>query len=194
MPTPLQQIMPTIYYAQINSPLGQLTAIGDGHFLTGLYLPEHKGWLGPNVSTVHDEAPFGEVRTQLAEYFAGERQAFDLPLKLLGTSFQLRVWQELARIPFGETITYAQLAERVGNSKASRAVGAANGRNPISIIVPCHRVIGASGTLTGYAGGVEKKQWLLEHERAVAARFANADPKLAASRSKKPPVYSPGAK
>lgn len=170
--------MSTTYYAHINSPLGQLTAIGDGHFLTGLYLPEHKGWLGPVASAVHDDAPFREVRNQLAAFFAGERQQFDLPLKLLGTPFQLRVWQELAQIPVGKTITYAQLAERVGNSKASRAVGAANGRNPISIIVPCHRVIGASGTLTGYAGGVEMKRCLLDHEHAVVEKSAITDQKL----------------
>jgi methylated-DNA-[protein]-cysteine S-methyltransferase len=162
--------MPTTYYAHVNSPLGQLTAIGDGHFLTGLYLPQHKGWLGPDASARHDDAPFREVRDQLAEYFAGERRVFELPLKLLGTPFQLRAWQELARIPFGETITYAQLAKRVGNANASRAVGAANGRNPISIIVPCHRVIGASGMLTGYAGGVERKRSILEQERRFSTR------------------------
>ena len=115
------------------------------------------------------DAPFAAVREQLAEYFAGERQQFDVPLKLAGTPFQQRVWQELVRIPFGTTITYAQLAQRVGKPTASRAVGHANGRNPISIIVPCHRVIGANGKLTGYAGGVEKKQWLLEWERDAAA-------------------------
>jgi methylated-DNA-[protein]-cysteine S-methyltransferase len=178
----------TTYYCHIDSPLGQLTAAGDGRLLSGLYLPEHKGWLGPDASARHDDKPFGEVRKQLAECFAGERQAFDLPLKLLGTAFQLRVWQELARIPFGETITYAQLAERVGNSKASRAVGAANGRNPISIIVPCHRVIGASGTLTGYAGGVERKRWLLGHERAVVAKRTQ----LRTAQQKAPGVFTGG--
>src|SRR5205807_4847601 len=112
---------------------------------------------------------FTRVRKQLAEYFAGERRQFDVPLKLAGTPFQQRVWLELARIPFGTTITYAELAQRLGRPTASRAVGHANGRNPISIIVPCHRVIGADGKLTGYAGGLDKKQWLLAWERQVAA-------------------------
>jgi methylated-DNA-[protein]-cysteine S-methyltransferase len=105
------------------------------------------------------------VREQLAEYFAGERREFDVPMQLAGTAFQRRVWEELVRIPYGTTITYAELARRVGRPTAVRAVGAANGRNPISILVPCHRVIGADGKLTGYGGGVERKQWLLELER-----------------------------
>jgi methylated-DNA-[protein]-cysteine S-methyltransferase len=109
------------------------------------------------------------VREQLDEYFAGERQEFDVPLKLEGTPFQRGVWRELARIPFGTTITYAELARRIGRPTASRAVGHANGRNPISILVPCHRVVGAGGQLTGYAGGVDKKRWLLERERRVTA-------------------------
>ncbi len=104
------------------------------------------------------------VRDQLAEYFAGERTEFDIPLKLAGTPFQNRVWQELARIPFGVTISYGELARRVGQPTASRAVGSANGKNPISIIVPCHRVIATSGNLTGYGGGLPNKQWLLQHE------------------------------
>ena len=130
-------------------------------------MPQHKGWRGPDASWQQSDAPFAAVREQLAEYFAGERQQFDVPLKLAGTPFQQRVWQELVRIPFGTTITYAQLAQRVGQPTASRAVGHANGRNPISIIVPCHRVIGANGKLTGYAGGVDKKQWLLAWERVA---------------------------
>ena len=107
------------------------------------------------------------MRAQLAEYFAGQRQQFDVPFKRSGTPFQQRVWQELVRIPFGTTITYAQLAQRIGQPTAARAVGHANGRNPISIIVPCHRVIGADGKLTGYAGGIDNKQWLLAWERGA---------------------------
>jgi methylated-DNA-[protein]-cysteine S-methyltransferase len=160
---------PTTYYSDIDTPLGQMVVRGDGQFVTGLYLPTHKGWRGPDAAWRQSDAPFVAVREQLAEYFAGERQQFDMPLKLAGTPFQQRVWQELVRIPFGTTITYAQLAQRVGRPTASRAVGAANARNPISIIVPCHRVIGADGKLTGYAGGLDKKQWLLAFERGAAA-------------------------
>jgi methylated-DNA-[protein]-cysteine S-methyltransferase len=160
----------TIYYSTIDAPLGRLFVQGDGQFVTGLFMPSHKGWLGPDASWKQSDVPFAAVREQLAEYFAGQRQQFDLPLKLAGTPFQQRVWQELVRIPFGTTITYAQLAQRVGRPTASRAVGHANSRNPISILVPCHRVIGADGKLTGYAGGLDKKQWLLAWEcRATAA-------------------------
>ena len=159
----------TTYYSYIDSPLGQIFVQGDGQFVTGLYLPMHKGWRGPDAAWRRSDAPFAALREQLAEYFAGQRRQFDVSLKYAGTPFQRRVWQELVRIPFGTTITYGQLAERVGQPTASRAVGHANGRNPISIIVPCHRVIGASGKLTGYAGGVDKKQWLLAWERDAAA-------------------------
>lgn len=160
----------TTYYSYIDGPLGRMFVQGDGHFVTGLFMPQHKRWRGPQASWQPSGAPFKAVREQLVEYFAGERQQFDVPLKLAGTQFQQRVWQELMKIPFGTTITYAELAQRVGNPNASRAVGHANGRNPISIIVPCHRVIGAAGKLTGYAGGLNKKQWLLDWEhRAIAA-------------------------
>jgi methylated-DNA-[protein]-cysteine S-methyltransferase len=108
--------------------------------------------------------PLGEAVRQLSEYFAGTRRTFHLPLRLQGTEFQQRVWRELTEIPYGETWSYGQLARRIGNPNASRAVGLANGRNPISILVPCHRVIGADGSLTGYGGGLERKQWLLAHE------------------------------
>ncbi len=155
----------TIYYSYIDCPLGRMFVQGDGQFVTGLFMPRHKGWRGPDASWRQSDASFAAVREQLAEYFAGDRQQFDVPLKLAGTAFQLRVWQELVRIPFGTTISYAQLAQRLGNPTASRAVGHANGRNPISIIVPCHRVIGADGKLAGYAGGVDKKRWLLAWER-----------------------------
>lgn len=157
----------TVYYSYVDSPLGRMIVQGDGLFVTGLFMPHHKGWRGPDASWQEFDAPFNTVREQLAEYFAGKRQQFDVPLKLFGTPFQQRVWRELVRIPFGTTITYAQLALRVGKPTASRAVGHANGRNPISIIVPCHRVIGANGKLTGYAGGVDKKQWLLAWERGA---------------------------
>ena len=158
-----------IFFSFVDSPLGRLFVQGDGQFVTGLYLPGQKSWRGSDTAWRQSDAPFAAVKEQLAEYFAGERRQFDLPVKLTGTPFQLRVWQELVRIPFGATITYAQLAHRVGKPTASRAVGHANGRNPISIIVPCHRVIGANGNLTGYAGGVAKKQWLLDWEQLPQA-------------------------
>jgi len=159
----------TTCFSYIDCPLGRMFVQGDGQFVTGLYMPRHKGWQGPDASWRQSDESFAAVREQLAEYFAGERQQFDVPLKLAGTPFQQQVWQELVRIPFGTTITYAQLAQRVGKPTASRAVGHANGRNPISIIVPCHRVIGTNGKLTGYAGGVDKKQWLLAWERSPTA-------------------------
>ena len=156
----------TTCYTLFDSPLGEICLQGDGHFVTGLYMPQHKHWRGAESGWKQSHELFVSVRNQLAEYFAGERQTFDVPLKLAGTPFQQRVWQELTRIPFGETITYAELARRIGKPTAVRAVGHANGRNPVSIIVPCHRVIGASGKLTGYGGGVAKKEILLVLERS----------------------------
>lgn len=155
----------TTLYTYFDSPLEKILLQSDGHFLTALYFPNHKWGTTPEKTWREDDAPFTEVRRQLSEYFAGERQQFDLPLKLHGTPFQQQVWQELTRIPFGLTITYGELARRVENPAAMRAVGAANGRNPVSIIVPCHRVIGANGKLTGYGGGMERKDWLLAWER-----------------------------
>jgi methylated-DNA-[protein]-cysteine S-methyltransferase len=108
--------------------------------------------------------PLPEAVRQLSEYFSGRRRQFDLPLRLIGTEFQMRVWQQLTAIPFGETWSYGQLAKRLENPSACRAVGLANGKNPIAIIVPCHRVIGADGSLTGFGGGLPRKQWLLAHE------------------------------
>jgi methylated-DNA-[protein]-cysteine S-methyltransferase len=155
----------SIYFDYLDSPLGGLLIVGDGTYLTRLYLPNHKGAAQPNASWRRASEPFSQAREELAEYFAGERKTFDVPIRGAGTPFQERVWQELVRIPFGMTITYAELARRVGQPNASRAVGNANGRNPISIIVPCHRVIGANGRLTGYAGGLDNKRWLLDLER-----------------------------
>lgn len=158
----------TTYFTYLESPLGRICIEGDEEFVTGLYFPHHKWWRGLDDSWRESDEPFHRVREQLAEYFAGERQTFDVPVKLAGTPFQQRVWEQLAQIPFGSTISYGELARRVGNLSASRAVGSANGRNPVSIIVPCHRVIGASGKLTGYGGGIDRKQWLLDWERDVA--------------------------
>lgn len=159
----------TTCYSYLDSPIGEIFLLGDGTCLTGLFLPRHKGRPELHDSWKRSDASFVEARQQLSEYFDGQRQQFDLPMKLDGTPHQLRVWQELTRIPFGTTISYGELARRTGNPSASRAVGNANGRNPISIIVPCHRVIGSSGKLTGYGGGLHNKEWLLEWERRTSS-------------------------
>jgi methylated-DNA-[protein]-cysteine S-methyltransferase len=154
-------------YTWINSPLGPLLLTSNGQSLTGLYLKGQKHF--PKQTEEWREAPqselFDQTQEQLNQYFAHLRQTFDLPLAPQGTAFQQQVWQLLREIPFGETISYGTLAQRLGQPTASRAVGAANGRNPISIIVPCHRVVATNGKLTGYAGGVDRKQWLLQHEQ-----------------------------
>jgi methylated-DNA-[protein]-cysteine S-methyltransferase len=130
-------------------------------------MSDHKGGPALEPAWRRDEGPFDTVCEQLTEYFGGGLQEFDLLLAPAGTEFQKKVWQELCQIPFGASISYGELARRIGQPAASRAVGRANGQNPISIIVPCHRVIGANGTLTGYGGGIERKKWLLEHECLV---------------------------
>ncbi len=158
-----------VYYSYVPSPIGRLLVTAEGTLLTGLYMRGHKGRPAPQPDWRRADEPFDAVRRQLEEYFAGRRQEFDLPWRMAGTSFQQLVWDALVRIPFGTTITYAQLAARIGRPGAARAVGHANSRNPISIIVPCHRVIGADGALAGYAGGLEKKRWLLDLERNASA-------------------------
>jgi methylated-DNA-[protein]-cysteine S-methyltransferase len=145
-----------------DSPIGELLLVGDGETLAGLYTCEHVR--RPVEVGERDDAAFASALEQLEQYFDGDRRDFDLALAAPGTDFQHRVWDELRRIDYGSTSSYAEIAERMGNSKAVRAVGAANGRNPISIVVPCHRVIGSDGTLTGYAGGLAAKEWLLRHE------------------------------
>ncbi|GAA3586412.1 methylated-DNA--[protein]-cysteine S-methyltransferase [Amycolatopsis ultiminotia] len=148
------------------SPIGLLTAVAHEGALTGLYLEQHRHQPDPATFGERDDQPFTEVKRQLAEYFAGTRTEFDLPLALRGTPFQQAVWRELTTIPYGETITYRELAEHIGRAGAFRAVGLANGRNPVSIVVPCHRVVGSNGDLTGYAGGVHRKRRLLDLESA----------------------------
>lgn len=152
-------------YSELPSPLGTLLLLGDGTALTGLYMPDQKHRPPLPPSCRRDDGAFREARAQLRAYFAGELRDFDLPLAARGSGFQQRVWSALRGIPYGGTETYGGLAARIGSARASRAVGLANGRNPIGIVVPCHRVIGAGGALTGYGGGVERKRWLLEHER-----------------------------
>jgi methylated-DNA-[protein]-cysteine S-methyltransferase len=153
-------------YTTMQSPLGELTLMAEDGLLTGLFLPGEE--MAPPAGAVRDDGAFAAVRRQLEEYFAGERDAFDLPVGPVGTPFQQRVWDELARIPYGQTISYAELASRIGRPTAVRAAGAANGANPVSIVIPCHRVIGSSGSLTGYSGGLDAKRFLLELERADA--------------------------
>jgi methylated-DNA-[protein]-cysteine S-methyltransferase len=159
--------MTTIFYHVVASPIGELMLVSNGEALTGLYLSDPQAGLKPEPGWRLNVREFETVSKQLAAYFAGELHDFDVPLALQGTDFQTRVWRQLQRIPFGETISYGALARRIGQPTASRAVGLANGRNPIAIIVPCHRVIGANGTLTGYGGGIDRKRWLLLHEAAA---------------------------
>jgi methylated-DNA-[protein]-cysteine S-methyltransferase len=157
--------LPTV--TTIDSPVGPLILTAVGGALSGLSMDGQRHRRPIPSDWPRDGEPFRDVIDQLDAYFAGRLQTFELPLHLEGTEFQCSVWAELRRIPYGETISYGELAARLGNTNASRAVGLANGRNPVGIIVPCHRVIGADGSMTGYGGGVERKVWLLEHERAV---------------------------
>ncbi|GAB1255889.1 methylated-DNA--protein-cysteine methyltransferase [Aurantivibrio plasticivorans] len=154
----------TVYYTSMASPLGELGIAGDGDAITHVWMAGQK-----NIPAVDhwqfNDVIFANATQQLTEYFSGKRVAFDLPLKPAGTSFQQRVWRMLQTIPLGDTWSYKALATAVGKPAAARAVGAANGRNPIAIIVPCHRVIGSNGSTTGYAGGLERKRWLLNHEQ-----------------------------
>jgi methylated-DNA-[protein]-cysteine S-methyltransferase len=162
-----------IVHAFHATPLGRLLLVGErapagNLLLTGIYMEQHRRGPGVDPASVEDVRAFGEVTRQLDEYFAGSRHSFDLPLAPAGTAFQSRVWDALARVPWGTTVTYGELAVRAGRPGEARAVGAAVGRNPISIVVPCHRVVGADGTLTGYAGGVDRKAFLLALEGAAA--------------------------
>ncbi|WP_216216075.1 methylated-DNA--[protein]-cysteine S-methyltransferase [Amycolatopsis aidingensis] len=153
----------------IGSPVGELTLVAVDGVLAGLYM-ERQRYRPPQDTFGHrDAGPFRDVVAQLDAYFAGERTEFDLPLTLLGTPFQRTVWAELREIPYGETVSYGELAERIGRPTASRAVGLANGKNPIGVIVPCHRVVGSTGDLTGYGGGIERKRHLLDFERRISA-------------------------
>ncbi|WP_189858355.1 methylated-DNA--[protein]-cysteine S-methyltransferase [Streptomyces poonensis] len=152
----------------IDSPYGALTLVATDGVLSGLYMTDQRHRPPEETFGVPDDTPFGEATEQLRAYFAGELKEFTLGLHLAGTPFQRTVWEELRRIPYGETRTYGELATTLGNPKASRAVGLANGRNPIGIIVPCHRVVGADGGLTGYGGGLPRKRRLLDFEREAA--------------------------
>jgi methylated-DNA-[protein]-cysteine S-methyltransferase len=155
----------TCYYSELDSPVGTLLLRGTGEALTGMYMQKQRYRPSLPEHSTRDDKLFASARGQLNSYFAGELQTFDIPLAPEGTDFQKTVWKALLDIPFGATESYGSLAKRIGNDGAARAVGLANGHNPIGIIIPCHRVIGANGSLTGYGGGIERKQWLLEHER-----------------------------
>lgn len=161
-------------HAVIDSPIGRLTLVTEDCKLTGLYMDV--AGRGPGEATlgerilVDDDRLLSQAASQLCAYFAGELTSFDLPLSLAGTAFQRAVWAGLRDIPYGETISYGELARRVGQPSASRAVGLANGRNPVSIVVPCHRVVGSDGSLTGYGGGLPRKQYLLALEQRVTGQ------------------------
>jgi methylated-DNA-[protein]-cysteine S-methyltransferase len=154
----------TMLYTTVDSPIGELLLLGDGDALHGLYMQDAPKPMTLEPGWRADRGTFADVRRQLDEYFGGDRTTFDVPLAAAGTPFQRAVWRGLRGIPYGETMSYGELARRIGRPSAVRAVGLANGRNPISVIVPCHRVIGADGTLTGYGGGIERKRLLLELE------------------------------
>ena len=159
--------MDTVRFSTMDSPIGPLTLAGTGSVLTHLRMagqtnePDRSDW-------VRDDGAFADVAAQLEAYFAGSLTEFDVEVKLIGTEFQQQVWAALQRIPYGETRSYGQIAEQIGSPGASRAVGLANGRNPIGIIVPCHRVIGAGGSMTGYAGGLDRKRLLVDLEKRTA--------------------------
>ena len=158
------------FHTTYESPVGPLLLMSDGTSLTGLHTDndKHRPAVRPDWIRDDNVPPFAQAKAQLRDYFDGRRSEFDLPLAPQGTEFQKTVWRELRNIPFGETISYAELARRIGRPTASRAVGHSNARNPISIIVPCHRVIGADNSLTGYAGGLDRKRALLALEARKA--------------------------
>jgi methylated-DNA-[protein]-cysteine S-methyltransferase len=152
-------------YTQLESPVGPLLLVGDEGGLRQILFVNGRHQARPEATWKQDAAPLEKAVSQLRSYFAGEREEFDLPLAPEGTPFQQEVWRQLCEIPYGETISYGELARRMGNPRASRAVGLANGSNPIPIVIPCHRVIGSNGKLTGYGGGLPIKEKLLALER-----------------------------
>lgn len=168
--------MMTIQHRVIDSPVGELTLVGEGETLAGLYFPGH--WTRPDFSTFGQASStaFPNVVTQLGEYFAGTRTAFDLDLSPAGNAFQREVWALIDAIPYGETMSYGALAAALTVPSHARAVGTAVGSNPLSVIVPCHRVLGKSGQLTGYAGGLDRKRFLLELEGALQPQLELAAP------------------
>jgi methylated-DNA-[protein]-cysteine S-methyltransferase len=163
------------HYAYFDSPIGPLLIAGDAQAVTRISFAKNGKPVKPQPEWMESaKGPVGEAIRQLKEYFAGKRRDFDLPLSPEGTAFQKSVWRQLQEIPYAQTISYGELAKRVGNPKASRAVGSANGKNPIPIVIPCHRVIAAGGKLGGFGGGLPTKVALLELETKVEARSARA--------------------
>ena len=157
--------MPRLSYVSLATPIGDLRLVASPNGLRRIDLPPAGE---PESTWVEESTPIlAEVVRQLTEYFAGDLRTFDLPLEPEGTDFQLSVWKVLRAIPFGQTISYGEQARRLGDANKARAVGSANGRNPLPIVVPCHRVVGADGSLTGFSGGVDAKRWLLEHEGSL---------------------------
>lgn len=181
-PNAFMQAAPPTRYARVGSPIGELLLRGDGEALCGLHMvgraPDaprsaHTHAKPDLIGLAHDPGAFTAARDQLEAYFAGERTAFDLPLAPHGTPWQLEVWAALREIPYGQTASYGEIARALGRPPgASRAVGAANGRNPIAVIVPCHRVIGADGTLVGFGGGLDRKRALLALEGSLAPELS----------------------
>jgi len=155
-----------LIYTYVDTPIGSILIAGDETAIVEI----HFAGAEPQPDWTRHPAALREAANQLRAYFAGERQTFDLPLAPRGTEFQQSVWSALQKIPYGETTTYSTIAERIGRPAAIRAVGAANGANPIPIVIPCHRVIGASGGLTGFGGGLPVKRWLLDHEARLAGK------------------------
>lgn len=155
---------------RLDTPIGTITLIADDETLTEVRFANAPDVAEHDIEPADDHPVLGLAAAQLEEYFAGRRTEFDVPLKPSGTAFQQAAWKALRTIPYAETVSYGEQARRLGDPAKARAVGAANGRNPLPIIVPCHRVVGSNGHLTGFGGGVECKAWLLDHERAVAER------------------------
>lgn len=153
-----------MYYCYLDTPIGELLLAGEDDALSMIGFPKGSMRRDPEADWIYNEKPLKKARQQLQEYFAGTRKDFDLPLNINGTEFQVSVLEALRDIPYGETVSYGEIARRIGRPKAVRAVGAANGRNPIPIVVPCHRVIGSSGDLTGFGGGLDTKEALLRLE------------------------------
>ena len=153
-----------MYYCYLDTPIGELLLAGEDGALSMIGFPKGSMRREPEPDWIFNEKPLADARAQLGEYFAGDRKEFDLPLKLNGTEFQVSVLEALLNIPYGQTTSYGEIAKRIGRPKAVRAVGAANGRNPIPIVVPCHRVIGVTGDLTGFSGGLDTKEALLRLE------------------------------
>ena len=153
-----------MYYCYLDTPIGELLIAGDDEALCLIGFPEGSMRREPEPDWIYSEKPFGAAREQLTAYFDGDLQSFDLCLRPAGTEFQIKVLDELQKIPYGTTTSYGEIAKKIGNPKAVRAVGAANGHNPIPIIIPCHRVIGSSGDLVGFGGGLPTKEALLRHE------------------------------